>query len=302
MRLRADDGEKAWLAWLRRTLIFLLGTAACCLLGVLGAGEMLSEPALRDVGEAPADLDARAVRFGVPGGGTVAAWCIHAVAGRGAVLLVHGVRADRRDMILRARWLKGAGYSVLLIDLPSHGESSGDRITFGVDEAFGVKAALSFMRSEFPGERIGAIGVSLGAASLVLARPNPALDAAVLESMFPTIDDAVADRLALHLGEASRSLAPLLLWQLPLRLGIRPEQIRPIDALESFKAPVLVASGGRDRHTERAETEHIFAAAGEPKLLWIVEGAAHQDLYLYDRDAYETKVGGFLAHYLRAVP
>jgi alpha-beta hydrolase superfamily lysophospholipase len=302
MRLSADGGERAWIRWLRRTLIFLLGTAACGVLGVLGAGEMLSEPALRDVGEAPADLGARSVRIDVPGGGTVAAWSIHATAGRGAVLLVHGVRADRREMTSRARWLKDAGYSLLMIDLPSHGESSGERITFGIDEAFGVKAALSFMRSEFPGERIGAIGVSLGAASLVLARPDPAPDAVVLESMYPTIDDAVADRLALHLGEGSRSLAPLLLLQLPLRLGIRPEQIRPIDALASLKAPVLVASGGSDRHTRRAEAERIFAAAGEPKQLWIVEGAAHQDLYAFDRDAYEAKVGGFLARYLRASP
>jgi fermentation-respiration switch protein FrsA (DUF1100 family) len=299
VRLRSASGEKAWIRWLRRTLIFLLGTAACCVLGVLEAGEMLSEPALRDVGAAPADLGARAVTIDLPGSGTVAAWSIRGLAGRGAVLLVHGVRADRRDMTQRARWLKGAGYSLLLIDLPSHGESSGDRITFGVDEAIGARAALSFMRSEFPGERIGAIGVSLGAASLVLARPSPAPQAVVLESMFPTIDDAVADRLALHLGERSRSLAPLLLWQLPLRLGIDAEQIRPIDALASLKAPVLVASGAGNRHRQRAETERIFAAANEPKELWITQGAAHQDLYAFDRDAYEAKVGAFLAKYLR---
>ncbi len=45
--------------------------------------------------------------------------------GKGAVLLLHGVRADRREMLNRARFLKEEGYSVLLIDLPSHGESDG---------------------------------------------------------------------------------------------------------------------------------------------------------------------------------
>jgi len=42
---------------------------------------------------------------------------------------------------------------------------------------------------------VGVIGVSLGAASLVLAKPDPAPSAVVLESMYPTIEEAVSNRL-----------------------------------------------------------------------------------------------------------
>lgn len=44
--------------------------------------------------------------------------------GRGAVLLLHGIHADRRQMVQRARFLHALGYSVLSIDLPGQGAST----------------------------------------------------------------------------------------------------------------------------------------------------------------------------------
>lgn len=202
-------------------------------------------------------------------------------------------------MLGRARFLQATGYAVLLIDLPAHGESPGDRITFGAREAAGVIAALGFLRRELPAERIGVIAVSLGAASLVLAHPNPAPDAVVLESMYPNIAEAVKDRLSMRLGAVGAKLAPLLLWQLPLRLGIGQSQLSPETEIAALNAPLLLVSGTLDKHTRWAETERIFAAAREPKALWPVEGAAHVDLHAYGSAAYEARILAFLGRYLR---
>ncbi len=173
-----------------------------------------------------------------------------------------------------------------------------ERITFGFNEAIGVRVGLEFFSKEFPGERIGVIGVSLGAAAFVLSAPDPAPDAAVLESMFPAINDAVADRLAIYLGPLGVKLTPLLVWQLPIRTGISPDQIRPIQALASLHMPVLIAAGNLDRHTGIEETKRLFSAANEPKELWIVEGAAHEDLYAFDPNANKSRISSFLARYL----
>jgi alpha-beta hydrolase superfamily lysophospholipase len=48
---------------------------------------------------------------------------------KGAVILLHGVHANKKSMLSRARLLVAANYSVPLIDLQIHGESEGDRIT-----------------------------------------------------------------------------------------------------------------------------------------------------------------------------
>lgn len=221
--------------------------------------------------------------------------------GQGAILLLHGNRSDRRQMAQRARFLQRQGYSALLIDLPGQGASTASAVTFGLREAHGVHAALKELRRRVPGQRIGVIGVSLGAAALVLCRDCGHVDAVVLESMYPTIEDAVADRIRMVLGSMATPLTQLLLWQLPLRLDIRPEQLRPIERLPKLGAPVLIAAGSADLHTTLPETRRLFAAAALPKALWVVPGAAHVDLHAYAPAEYERRVGSFLASYLRPV-
>lgn len=278
----------------------VLGLFAAAIVIVLAAGEMLSRPARSRIGAVPAGLDVHGVTLATPSAGAVSGWFIPGKPGGGAVLLLHGVRSNRNQMVARARFLHAAGYATLLIDLPAHGESGGDRITFGVREAQGVRAALDYLRQTALGERIGVIGVSLGGASLVFADVLPAPSAVVLESMYPTIAEAVTDRLVMRFGASGQAIAPLLLWQLPIRLGVSADELKPIDGIGKLRAPVLIASGMLDQQTTIAETRRLFAAAAEPKALWEVEGAAHVDLHAFDPRAYEKHILSFLGKHLQA--
>jgi alpha-beta hydrolase superfamily lysophospholipase len=272
-------------------VLILLGAAATWL-----AGSSLIAVRRQTVGQAPWHR-AQAVSLRVGPDSRVEGWYLPA-DGNGAVLLLHGIRSDRRSMIARANFLHAQGYAVLLVDLPGQGESLAPVVTFGLREADGVRQALAWLRSQAPERRIGVIGTSLGAASLVLCRDCPPPDAVVLESMYPTIEEAVEDRLRMRLGPLGKPLANLLLWQLPLRLDIRTEQLHPIARLPELKAPLLIASGSADRHTTLAETRRLFAAAQEPKSLWIVDGAQHVDLHDYAPAEYERRIGDFLALHL----
>ena len=284
---------------MRSWKLCLLAALAVSTAAVLGAGEMLSRPARAVIGPAPADLQALPVSLRTMSGLQVSGWSMAGQARAGVVLLLHGVRGDRRDMIGRARFLNALGHAVLLIDLPSHGESEGERITFGLHEAEGVQAALAWVAERHPGERVGVVGVSLGAASLVLSPPRPAPAAVVLESMYPSIEEAVSERLRLHLGGGGPVLAPLLLAQFPLRLGVSPAQLHPIDHIARLQAPLLLISGALDRHTTEEQTRRLFAAAAEPKALWIVDGAAHVNLHAFAPAEYEARVSAFLSTHLR---
>ncbi|MBK8962655.1 MAG: alpha/beta hydrolase [Candidatus Competibacteraceae bacterium] len=265
-------------------------------------GDRLSSPALRSIGLPPPDLQAQTVRIPTNSSECLVGWFWRGNPGFGGVLLLHGVGADRRQMLDRAIFLHKEGYSVLLIDLPAHGESSGERITFGAHEGEAVRVALSFLRNQLgPQEKIAVIGVSLGAASLVLAKPEQPLDAIVLESMYSTITDAVANRLELAVGRVARVFTPLLTWQLPMRLGIWPSELEPLTAVASLHTPVMIASGDRDLHTTITETKSLFDSAKDPKELWIVEGAAHVDLYAFSPEIYRSRISGFLAKHLHGL-
>ena len=283
---------------LRVLALIALLVLALSLIVLWFVGHQLIRPEQHPVGQPPPELQVEPVTLATQVGGRVAGWFCAGRPGMGAVLLLHGVRGDRLAMLDRALFLHRAGFAILLIDLPAHGESTGEWITFGKREGAGVSAALAYLAKRLPDERVGVIGVSLGAAATVLLNPQPAPAALVLESMYPTIEEALKDRLALHLGAWAQALSPLLLCQLPWRTGVSAAELRPIDAVGLLRSPLLLVSGAGDQHTTLAETERLFAAAAEPKALWIVEGAAHVDLHAIDRVAYEARVGGFLAAHL----
>jgi fermentation-respiration switch protein FrsA (DUF1100 family) len=281
-------------AWAGLGLV--LGTAAAAWL----AGSVLIRVQPRDVALAPA-LGASPVALATPDGHPVAASFIDG-AGRGAVLLLHGIGGDRRDMAARAAWLHARGYAVLLIDLPGQGASPAASVTFGLNEAQGVSAALGWLRRRLPGQRIGVVGVSLGGAATLLCRDCASLDAVVLESVYPTIEEAVENRLRMRLSRLGVPLARLLLLQLPLRLGIAPQELHPIARVGGLRVPVLIAAGAADRHTTLPETLRLYAAAPAPKELWVVDGAGHVNLHAFAPAEYERRIGAFLDRYVGRMP
>jgi len=252
----------------------------------LYAGYLFVCPMRSVIGPPPADLGATAIALRSASGATLRGWYAPGAPGHGAVLLVHGIHADRRVMLPRARFLHRAGYSVLLFDLQAHGESTGDRITFGIKEGLDVASALDVLRQKAPGERVGVIAVSLGGAAALLG-PHPlAVDALVLESVFPTIVQATRNRVG-SLGTT------LLLWQLGPRLGLSVDDLRPIQHIRDVRAPIFIVGGEEDHWTPPAETRAMFDAANDPKNLWLVPGAAHEDLYAVAAQKYEQQILGF---------
>ena len=212
-----------------------------------------------------------------------------------AVLLLPGVRANRLSMVGRARFLRGAGYSVLLIDFQATGETKGDHITFGWKESRDVIAAVDFISRNEPSQRVAIIGSSLGGAAALLASSRLKVDGLVLEAVYPTIEIATRNRMENYLGAFGRMLTPLLLKQLRLRLGVSASQLRPIDHIADVDCPILIISGERDANTRPADTRMLFESARSPKQLWLVPNAGHVDLHQAGPGAYEMRVLEFLA-------
>jgi fermentation-respiration switch protein FrsA (DUF1100 family) len=262
-------------------------------------GSTLVEPQNHAV-PLPAGFDAQIVS--IPGSGhAIAGWWVDRGGESTVVLLLHGVRADRSSMVSRAQLLIRNGLSVLLIDLQGEGETPGEAITLGYRESRDVVAARDWIRSRAPGRRIGVIGESMGGASVLLAPQPSGFDAVVLEAVYPRIGRAVENRIRMWLGPLAPVLTPLLLVQLQPRLHISDSDLEPIRSIGRLGAPVLVVAGSRDEHTTLAESRELFAAATEPKQMWVVDGAKHQDLLRYDPTGYEEHVVEFLNR-LRVTP
>jgi uncharacterized protein len=287
---------------LRRFRKFLLCIAATLSIAFVVVawfiGGALVAPANRAVGLPPADLLCETVTLTTESGLTLVGWHVRSPNSSATVILLHPIRGDRRSMVSRAEVLRASGYSTLLIDLPAHGESQGDCITGGWRESQGAAAAVNFVRSTSPSHRIAIVGRSLGGAAALFASPLH-IDALVLESVYPTITEAVHNRVAMRLGPLHHVVAPALTVQFNLRLGVCASELRPIDYIAKVNCPVLVASGDCDLHTTIGETQRLYDSAAEPKQLSVFKGAVHTDLLAFDPVQYTTEVVGFLDAHLR---
>ncbi len=279
----------------------MIATSCLIMAGLIAswfvAGALVA-PSPRVIGDPPRELNATGFVVKSDSGSWVSGWHTRPNSGKGVVVLLHGIHGSRLSMLERARMLHDAGYATVMIDFQAHGESPGDRITIGYLEQHDVRAAVEFARREHPGEPIGVIGVSLGGAAALLASPLK-IDAIVLESVYPSIHDAIDNRVAAKLGPLSSIPASILLLQFRPRLGFSPHQLRPIDHLPDVGCPVCVASGSDDLHTTAMETQAMFSAAPEPKRLWLVDGAEHVDLFDQNPSQYRERIVGFFDQYLR---
>lgn len=188
--------------------------------------------------------DLRDVTFASDDGVLLSGWLAdvdHTARALGTVVIGHGYRDDRRQMLALAPALAAIGLRSLLIDFRAHGRSGGDRITLGLEEARDVRAALAWARERARGP-VSYVGFSMGAAAYLLAGREA--DRAVIDSPYDTLADTIAVR-----GDFLR--APSALMQAfrraqEERCALYIDDVRPIDAVAGLKRPTLLVFARSD--------------------------------------------------------
>ena len=229
------------------------------------------------------------VTFTASDGITLRGWYIPP-ANSAAIILAHGYAGNRLMLLPEAQILAEQGYGVLLFDFRGHGESQDALVTIGDHERRDLSAAIDFVSAQPDIEKIGAIGFSMGAATLaqIAARDNR-LDAVVIEAAFPTLVEEIHYR--------SRYFGPLS--QIPSlravrRSGVDVDGVRPIDDLCAISPrPVLLIYGELDADVPPGTAQAMSDAACEPAELWIIGGAAHQNYTEVAPEEYAARLLNF---------
>jgi len=212
------------------------------------------------------------------------AWWIPSAMPSAKVLLVfHGNGYVIEDMAGgRAAGLHEAGATLLLVDYRGYGFSSPiapDEST--VDED--AEAALNYLRRErnVPVDQVFVLGRSIGSGpATYLAAKYSGLGGLILESPFTSIDDA------------ARAIWYLRIY--PVGLILRTH-FANASRISSVRAPVLIVAGTSDTLTPLWMAERIFALASEPKQLYLVSHAGHDDLADVGGDALIEKLREFIS-------
>ncbi|TZG27474.1 alpha/beta hydrolase [Sphingomonas montanisoli] len=213
-----------------------------------------------------------------------------------AALLLHPKGGGRAAMAGNAKWLSARGFATLAIDLRGHGESTIADHSYGLHESRDAQAAFDWLKARQRGAPVALVGSSLGGAAALLGDDGPiAADALVLQAVFPTIHDAIFNRVAVRTGRVpALILEPLLSGQTWLRLGVSPSRLSPIDAVARYHGPLLLIGGEKDEATPPAEVRAMFARANPPKAIWFAPGLDHAATAGIETPAYRARLLAFL--------
>lgn len=232
------------------------------------------------------------VSFRSTDGTTIAGWYVPS-RNRAAVVLIHGSGADRAALLPETRILSHVGFGALALDLPGQG-ASGGRSQWGAAERHAVSAAVEWLaeRTDVDADRIGGLGVSLGGLILVQAAVSePRLKAVVLCAT-PT-DIVTETRLAS--GRWGWLSSEPAIWALK-RHGDQVEELQPVEIVGALTPrPVMIIGGQFDTWVPPSMTSRLYAAAREPKVLWIVPGGHHADFATVDLGEYSTRLTDFFS-------
>jgi dienelactone hydrolase len=256
------------------------------------------------------------VAFASADGVALRGWFVHRAdsdsAPAPAIVLVHGWTWNRCgnragavlfmddrtiDFLALAQVLHRAGFHLLLFDLRNHGESAAaPPVTNGIHEARDFIGAMAFLRGrrEVDGARIGALGFSMGANTVIFgARAAQPLRAAVLVQPV-----AVGTFLPRFLAHKLRPLAPLmrvLAGPLMRVFGGPPiAQIDPRRAVAQLgDTEVLFIQGEGDQWGVLEEVRQMVEGAPNARSLLVAPSNERYGGYTYVTDHPEEVVQFF---------
>lgn len=219
------------------------------------------------------------IEFESRDGITLRGWFLASPQADDVIVVCHGYAGSRyqvHDLAL-ALWRKG--HNVLTFDFRACGRSEGRLSSFGFREVEDVLGAIDYVttRSGIDAAKIAVVGFSMGGtAALLAAARDPRIRCVVADSAYASFRDLVKGAFRHFAHAPSFPLATLVTLLGRRMYGFDVDKVTPQDVIASISPrPVFVIHGLDDKIIPPQHAERLYEAAGEPKWLWLVDGADH---------------------------
>ena len=229
-------------------------------------------------------------------------WYLAGQDGAPVIVFVHGVGVTRTacGMTRIAADLSGRGFGVLMFDLRGHGLSGGKRLSGGWHERLDALGAYDYLcdRGVDP-EKIGLMGLSMGAAAVALAAAAELrVRAVVLDSPYALASDLIVQETSIKmhipkwLAAVFRPCAEYLASRV---FGIDVSAMAPVESVRGLGYPVLIIHGADDDRIPLEHGRRVHRAAPAGSLLWEVAGSGHNEASAEHPSEYAERVAGYFA-------
>lgn len=163
----------------------------------------------------------------------------------------------KNDNIKLSKLFLKYGYNALIFDFRGHGDSEGAGVTIGYNEQQDLLGAIDFVKSKKLGDEIGAIGFSMGAATVlsVVNKTND-LNFVIADSPFSDLKDYLNANMSLWTG-LPNFISPMVLANFKLYYGVNFNEISPMKSVLKSDIPILLIHGKNDTTIPYSESIKI---------------------------------------------
>jgi alpha-beta hydrolase superfamily lysophospholipase len=211
-----------------------------------------------------------------PPAATLSLEIVSATVPRATIFLLHGVRDSKRSLLALAERFAAAGYRAVIVDSRGHGRSSGDALTYGVQESKDLAQLLGVLASRgVASGPIGAFGFSYGASTAIQwAARDARVSAVVAAAPFTSLRDVAPRYLPVPLpGDFIRRAIDLA----GEKGAFDPDAASPLSAAASTNAALLLVHGKDDWRIPAGHSERIYRSckSRSRSALVVVPGTGH---------------------------
>ena len=241
--------------------------------------------------------------FPLPEGGTRVGLFFPGLRGAPTIVLCHGYRSQRADILTMVSTMQNHGYNVFLFDFSGHGANPGST-TLGYRETGEVLAAIRTLaqRDDVDQSRFGAWGIDLGGyTTLSAAESDARIRAVAIDSAY----DSPFDLLNEQVDRSGLEAIPLL--SRFCRLGFRLfnysyRHVPPVSAqLAQLRGVAKFFIVVRVRTEMAQSTLRLFALAPEPRQQ-VEERESYAEMSDEERRSYENRIVDFFLDSLPPAP
>ncbi|MEX1308563.1 MAG: alpha/beta hydrolase, partial [Eubacteriales bacterium] len=263
-------------------VLLVLGLAALMIIPFQVTGGILNAKLSYDaIDAADYGLEATDVSLVTDDGLTLAAYLVEAETPKGAIVLISGLdNPPVRDFYSYAKMFQDAGFSTLLVEMRSHGDSEGFGISMGMNEWLDVKAGAEYLEGleDYKDLPIIAYGTSMGAGTVIIAGAQvDAIDAVISASAFTNWGDLASfNMLAMGLSEGYVAIQkPFMDLSMGLKFGLGKMKYTPINQIKKLDKPILLMHSKGDTQVPYECFEALNRAAFRD------ENADVSNVYIY---------------------
>ncbi len=214
-----------------------------------------------------------------------------------AVVLLHGVNADRSDVLRYAPLYWDLGCSLFSFDHRDHGRSTAADRTYGFYESVDARLAIEWVteRTGLAPSQIGLHGISYGAAAaLEVLEIRDDLAFVVADSPYSSMRRVVAETAADTLWVIEPLVRPLAFFLIEQRAEMNAGEVAPVAAVVGKTTPILVMHTAGDEEVPVEHSERV-AAANSSIERHVLEGdGIHLGAYRINSEQYTDIVDEFI--------